>query len=211
MAQWSRIRLQCRRCKFRPWVEKIPWRRKWQLTPVILPGKSHGQKSLVHYIPRVTKSDMTERPSTHYTNWWVCVKAHKLYIKLTWSSQWHFEVGIIIIQMGKSRLTFFTCKACHMKILELPLGEMWGEFALCDVLCGPLITSTLIPYSTSLWYSWDFCDQCHSWYRITQCWARCLYTTRRFVHVLKQFFSGVTVMMQLYLMGLTTAGKLTKT
>ena len=31
------------------------------------------------------------------------------------------------------------------------------------------------------------------------------------MHVLKQFFSGVTVMMQLYLMGLTTAGKLTKT
>ena len=102
---------QCRRHGFHPWVRKIPWRRIWQLTPVILPGKSHGQKSLVHYIPRVTKSDMTERPSTHYTNWWVCVKAHKLYIKLTWSSQWHFEVGIVILQMGKSRLAFFTCKA----------------------------------------------------------------------------------------------------
>ena len=25
-----------------PWVGKIPWRRKWQLTPVFLPGKSHG-------------------------------------------------------------------------------------------------------------------------------------------------------------------------
>ena len=56
VAQWSRIRLQYRRCKFRPWVEKIPWRRKWQLIPVILPGKSHGQKSLVCYSPRVTKS-----------------------------------------------------------------------------------------------------------------------------------------------------------
>ena len=33
-----------------------------------LAWKSHGQKSLMHYIPRVTKSDMTERPSTHYTN-----------------------------------------------------------------------------------------------------------------------------------------------
>ena len=55
VAQRSRIRLQCRRCKFRPWVEKIPWRRKWQLIPVILPGKSHGQ-NLVCYIPRVTKS-----------------------------------------------------------------------------------------------------------------------------------------------------------
>ena len=32
---------------FDPWVRKIPWRRKWQLTPVFLPGKSHGQRSLV--------------------------------------------------------------------------------------------------------------------------------------------------------------------
>ena len=36
----------CRRCEFDPWVRKIPWRRKWQLTPVFLPGKSHGQRSL---------------------------------------------------------------------------------------------------------------------------------------------------------------------
>ena len=27
---------------FNPWVGKIPWRRKWQSTPVLLPGKSHG-------------------------------------------------------------------------------------------------------------------------------------------------------------------------
>ena len=36
---------------FDPWVRKIPWRRKWQPTPVVLPGKSHGQKSLVGYNP----------------------------------------------------------------------------------------------------------------------------------------------------------------
>ena len=33
---------QCRRRKrhrFDPWVRKIPWRRKWQPTPVFLPGK----------------------------------------------------------------------------------------------------------------------------------------------------------------------------
>jgi len=40
---------QCRRCEFNPWVRKIPWRRKWQLTPVCLPGKSHGQRSLAGY------------------------------------------------------------------------------------------------------------------------------------------------------------------
>ena len=37
---------QCRRLGFSPWDGKIPWRRKWQPTPVCLPGKSHGQKSL---------------------------------------------------------------------------------------------------------------------------------------------------------------------
>ena len=30
---------------------KIPWRRKWQPTPVFLPGESHGWKSLVGYSP----------------------------------------------------------------------------------------------------------------------------------------------------------------
>ena len=32
-------------------VRKIPWRRKWQPTPVFLPGKSHGRRSLVSYSP----------------------------------------------------------------------------------------------------------------------------------------------------------------
>jgi len=36
---------------FHPWVGKLPWRRPWQLTPVFLPGESHGQKSLRGYSP----------------------------------------------------------------------------------------------------------------------------------------------------------------
>ena len=43
---------KCRRhsrYRFDSWVKKIPWRKKWQLTPVLLPGKSHGQRSLVGY------------------------------------------------------------------------------------------------------------------------------------------------------------------
>ena len=46
---------QCRRHKrwgFDPWVGKIPWRRKWQPTPVFLPGKPHGQKSPAGYSPQ---------------------------------------------------------------------------------------------------------------------------------------------------------------
>ena len=36
---------------FDPWVRKIPWRRKWQPTPVFLPGEAHGQRSLTGYSP----------------------------------------------------------------------------------------------------------------------------------------------------------------
>ena len=36
-----------KRCKFNTWVRKIPWRRAWQPTLVLLPGESYGEKSLV--------------------------------------------------------------------------------------------------------------------------------------------------------------------
>ena len=44
-----------------PWVRKISWRRKWQPTPVFLPGESHGQKSLVGCSPQShDELDMTK-------------------------------------------------------------------------------------------------------------------------------------------------------
>ena len=49
---------QCRsrkRRKFNPWVRKIPWRRAWQPTSVLLPGESHGQRSLAGYSPQSHK------------------------------------------------------------------------------------------------------------------------------------------------------------
>ena len=59
--------LQCRRPGFNSWVGKIPWRRKWQPTPVFLPGKPHGQRSLVGYSPWGHKeSDTTERLHFHF-------------------------------------------------------------------------------------------------------------------------------------------------
>jgi len=45
---------QCRRhkrCRFDPWVRKIPWNRAQQPIPVFLPGESHGQTSLLGYGP----------------------------------------------------------------------------------------------------------------------------------------------------------------
>ena len=49
VAQWKRIRLQCRKCECGPWVRKTRWRRKWQLTPVSLSGELHEQRSLAGY------------------------------------------------------------------------------------------------------------------------------------------------------------------
>ena len=63
----SSICLRCRRPEFDPWVRKIPWRRTWQPTPVLLPGESHGRRSLVGYSPRGHKeSDTTERLHFHF-------------------------------------------------------------------------------------------------------------------------------------------------
>ena len=51
-----------------PWIGEIPWKWKWewQPTPVFLPGKSHGQSSLVDYSPWDHKElDTTEHACTH--------------------------------------------------------------------------------------------------------------------------------------------------
>ena len=42
-----------------PGSGRSPWRRKWQPTPVVLPGESHGQRSLAGYSPWLQESDTT--------------------------------------------------------------------------------------------------------------------------------------------------------
>ena len=60
---------QCRRhkrCGFYPWVRKNPWRRKWQPTPIFLPGKFHGQRSMAAYsLWGCKESDRTEHARAH--------------------------------------------------------------------------------------------------------------------------------------------------
>ena len=60
---------QCRRQGFNAWVRKIPWRRNWHPTPVLLPRESHGQRSPAGYCPwGRTESDMTEATCMHAYN-----------------------------------------------------------------------------------------------------------------------------------------------
>ena len=54
MTQWEKICLPTQEkeeilVQSLGWVRKNPWRRKWQPTPVFLPGKFQGQRSLVSY------------------------------------------------------------------------------------------------------------------------------------------------------------------
>ena len=61
---------QCKRrgrLRFNPWVETIPWRRKWQPTAVFLLGKSPGQRSLAGYSPwghKRVEHDLSDRTTT---------------------------------------------------------------------------------------------------------------------------------------------------
>ena len=63
---------QCRKCGFDPWVEKIPWRRSWQPTPVFLPGESPwteepgGVQSWAHTDSDTTATKTTTTPSFPY-------------------------------------------------------------------------------------------------------------------------------------------------
>ena len=56
-----------------PWVWKIPWRRKWQPTPVLLPGKSHGERSMAGYSPwggkKLSNSSTAVRIRSWARNW----------------------------------------------------------------------------------------------------------------------------------------------
>ena len=55
-----------KRCRFDPWVGKIPWRRAWQPTSVFWPGESPWTEDPAGYSPQGRKeSDTTERLSAH--------------------------------------------------------------------------------------------------------------------------------------------------
>ena len=65
--------------QFNPWFGKIPWKRKWQLAPVCLPGKFHGQRSLVGYSPWGCK----ESDTSEHTNVDISHTISKCHILLT--------------------------------------------------------------------------------------------------------------------------------
>ena len=116
MAQQVKNHLQCRRHRrwgFDPWVWKIPWRRKWQSTPVFLPGKSRGQRSLVGYSPRGRKGADT----TEHTNTWEksCLihNSRQLQSALAWDSHYALMCSSSVLPTQSISKAYFEGSRCR--------------------------------------------------------------------------------------------------
>ena len=94
---------ECRRPGFNSHVRKIPWRRKWQPTPVFLPGESHGQRSLAGYSlwghkSQTWLSDQTTTTSIYTNNIYI----HKEYIyKIVRIEPWVVHQHFPVTQTGQ--------------------------------------------------------------------------------------------------------------
>ena len=111
----QRVCLQCRRLEFDPWVGKIPWRRKWLLTPVFLPGEFHGQRSLGATVHGAAKS-------------W------------TWLSDFHFPG----VQVSKFCITKYVFLSFMVSAVYVLACKVFPPQHPCSFFSVSLLTSCLL-------------------------------------------------------------------
>ena len=134
VAQTVKHSLQYGRPRFNPWVGKIPWRRQWQHTPVFLPGKFHGLRSLVGYSPwRCKESDTTEQLHFDF-HFYVCIY---MYCNM-------ITTKISLIFVTTNSYTIFSCNA-NFKIYLVTTFNSTVEYGspqppLCAVQPYNLVT-----------------------------------------------------------------------
>ena len=146
MARWWRICLQCRRCRscgFNPWIRKILWGRKWQPTPVFLPGKFHGQRSLVGYSLWGGKElDRTEHSAQHKRSKPV----------LTQIRRWPWKCSVSVVSSAVATGQAGPLKCPGFLYIE---GSTWSYCAGGKKI-KPGSLSNAIP--------WSLKDLCHDWF-----------------------------------------------
>ena len=110
---------------FDPWIRKIPWRRKWPLSPVFLLEKSHGQRSLGGYIQSIgSQKDRTEqlnkssadarvRDLLFFCKWSEMASHH--FLQAIWLSLQINEVIIALCNLFMHR----ACWCCLHYLLEI--------------------------------------------------------------------------------------------
>ena len=114
----------CRKHRFDPWVGKIPWRRKWQPTPVFFPGKSHGQKAWGVTVHGVAESDTTEHAHSAMKN------------KHSWGSKGEVHTFF--------QLLLLPAHLCHPRMLRAFSPSYANEPFPCPHPCHPVCTSTCL-------------------------------------------------------------------
>ena len=96
---------QRKRHGFNPWLGMIPWSRKWQLAPVFLPGKFHGQRSLEGYSPQSHKeSDTTKR--LHFLSFYITSDKIDFRAKIVTSDKSNYVIIKIQFLLDSVSLTY---------------------------------------------------------------------------------------------------------
>ena len=120
-----------------PWVRKIPWRRKWLPTPVFLPRKSRGQRSLAGYSPWGHKEwDMTERLtlslSQHtFSNW-----INRIFSQLVEQGIYHYSFYSL-----NSKMSYLFLCLLYLKYHNKPIPATQKQY-----LIGALVVSQSLNY-----------------------------------------------------------------
>ena len=128
-----------RRPGFDPWVGKDLWRTKWKSTPVLLPGKSHGWKSVVGYksmgSQRVGHDWATSLGLEHAL---ALLKLHKIieYMYFLWHFIW-FSIFEVYLYHCISNFLFSICLAVVLIVFYCvdihniyPFSSSWTRFGL---------------------------------------------------------------------------------
>ena len=103
---------------------RFPWRRKWQPTPVFLPGESQGQRSLAGYtVHGVAESDRTEELKTNAEN--------------TQSSKSYMKCNVVATVRNRKETMIMNIHAClllsfHLSVVRSKL-EITGAFLYHNV------------------------------------------------------------------------------
>ena len=133
---------QCRRHKrfrFDPWIQKIPWRRKWQPTPLFLPGECQVLRSLVGYIQSTRSQSVGHKWSDL-----ACLHAH---LTAIWSRQLLPKTHRIRFSWLNHRLSWFNLNAFVLYLLQV-FFTLLCCFQFLDLLtftCYPLTDICSVP------------------------------------------------------------------
>ena len=147
----------CRRRKrrrFHPWVGKTPWRREWQLTPVFLPGESHGQRSLAGYSPCGCKSQ--SQLSTHtytHTHAHARTRAHTCnlgpaFFFFNWSKLLYSVMLVSAVQKRESAVCIYVSPASWASLPSPAPSTPLSHHGTRNTLCaGQRLPSSCLSYT----------------------------------------------------------------